>query len=191
MTDTNDKSDIPDVSDLLEKSTTAEAIARSRFSAFWIALYVLLVASLIVYAIYIVWNIDYRGPDYYAARTLYSIGHAQIGYKGSNNNGEYGTFEALDSVGCPGGYTLDDLIVGYWMTWDVSKVPHNNEPGLLHPVFSTYTIIAYPRHLKYRWRELSTFGITDDNIDPEPTVRRYSPENGDDVSAVRTWDPIL
>jgi hypothetical protein len=192
MTETNEKSDILEVSISPEEPMeSTEFVSDNKY--FWPTVYIFLSIALVVYVIYLVNEINDRFPAKRAARTLRSIGSAQMAYMGSNNNHEYGSFMALQQVGDCGGpyYTLGDMINGYSMTWNVGKIPGELVPECPYPVFSTYTVIAYPRYPKYYWRELSTFGITDDNIDPEPIVRRYSPENGDDVSAVLTWDPIL
>ena len=104
-----------------------------------------------------------------AKGVLYSISQSQETYKASRN-GVYGTFEDLQIAGqLPAGTSLDTLIEHYRLTWDID----NNS--------ATYRIIAYPNDSLRD--SLSTFGISEDGA-----VRVYTPEHGNDLNNVKSWD---
>ena len=115
--------------------------------------------------------------------TLRSIGSAQLAYQSSNNAKVYGSFDALQSVGdIAEGYTLENMIEEYYMTWevdDVSTVPME----WVDIADNKFTVIAWP---EYQSLLLRTFAITEDQV-----VRFYNPDNDNELDDVKTWDPIL
>ncbi len=120
-----------------------------------------------------------------AKGTLRSIGSCQLAYQKTNNGKLYGSFEALKrdqyiNEGC----TLGNMIDNYTMTWEVSNVSTVTTEEMAGGTSSAFTIIAWPRDTRPGF--LNTFGVTDDQI-----VRVYNPTNENDLSKVKTWDPIL
>jgi len=112
-----------------------------------------------------------------AKGTLRSIGSSQLAYQSTNKDHLYGTFQALqDSMYIAEGYTLDNIVEEYNLTWWVRH--HQYSEGYR----STFTIIAWPRE-RYN---LMTFAVTEDQV-----VRVYNPESGNRLHEVQTWDPIL
>lgn len=115
--------------------------------------------------------------------TLRSIGSAQLAYQQSNNKKDYGTFDALQSVGdIAEGYTLENMIEEYYMTWEVDNVS-TVPTEWIEIANNKFTVIAWP---EYRSLLLRTFAITEDQV-----VRIYTPENDNELADVKTWDPIL
>lgn len=133
-----------------------------------------------------------------AKSMLRSMGSSQLAFQGTNPDNSYGTFKALqNSMYIPAGYTLDNMMEGHTMTWEVSSstavstvekeevfgfsdvIERDEEDDT---VYDEFTIIAFPRDP----RELSTFCITEDQV-----LRVYNPDNGNDIDDVKTWDPIM
>ncbi len=115
-----------------------------------------------------------------AKGTLRSIGSSQLAYQGTNNEHNYGSFQALrKTLYIAQGYTLGNMIENYSMTWkayNLSTVA--GEPGI-----HQFTVIAYPRNTSSS--DLQTFCVTEDQV-----VRVYNPPNND-LAAIYHWDPIL
>jgi hypothetical protein len=114
-------------------------------------------------------------PQSRAKGTLHSIGSTELAYQGENKARVYGSFQAMkDTLYIAEGYTLGNLIENYSLSWHVS------DSGIR----STFTVIAWPRDTRPGF--LNTFAITEDQ-----TVRVYTPENGNRLEDVKTWDPIM
>jgi len=97
----------------------------------------------------------------------------------------FGSFEALKrELFIAEGYTLGNMIENYSMSWEVNNVSTVATEELPVGAISAFTIIAWPRRTGPRY--LHTFAVIDDQ-----QVRVYNPENGNDLSRVKTWDPIL
>jgi hypothetical protein len=135
-----------------------------------------------------------------AKGTLRSIGSSELAFQRSNKEKSYGTFEELQrEQHIAMGYSPGNMIEGYTMEWTAyASNPTDEgedgetefadssrtETGLIpHEVYDMFTIIAYP---KTSSMGLQTFGITEDQV-----VRVYNPGNSNDLSDVKTWDPIL
>jgi hypothetical protein len=114
---------------------------------------------------------------------LRSIGSAELAYQQSNEMKVYGSFDALQSVGdIAEGYTLENMIEDYTMTWEVSNVS-TAPTEMIDIADNSFTVIAWP---EYRTMLLRTFAITEDQV-----VRVYTPANDNELDDVKTWDPIL
>ena len=121
----------------------------------------------------------------WAKGTLRSLGKDQLAYRSNNNAKVYGSFQALkDTDYVPDVYQLDNMVDTYTMTWVVDSVSTAPSEEFPAGVMSTFTIIAYPRDTRPGY--LNTFAITDDQA-----VRVFSPQNGNLMEDVKTWDPIL
>lgn len=132
-----------------------------------------------------------------AKSALRSIGSCQLEFQGSSPNGSYGTFEALqNSQYIAAGYTLDNMMEGHTMTWEVSSstavsVEEEEVVGFSDviemeeddddTVYDEFTIIAFPRDPK----GLSTFCITEDQL-----LRVYNLDEGNDPDNVKTWEVV-
>jgi len=137
-------------------------------------------------------NIPLQGK---AIQTLRSIGSSQLAYRNANNNGYYGTFADLQrGMYIREGYTLDNLVEDYTLTWEVSNTPpggnkFTDEPQTIRELLeravgNKFTIIAFPRDTRPGF--LNTFAITEDQI-----VRVWNPTNRwNEWESVTTWDPI-
>ncbi len=135
-----------------------------------------------------------------AKSTICSVGSSQLGYQNTNNDKLYGSFNALQrDLYIAEGYTLDNMIGSYSMTWEVHNISTVPTERTLIGAMNTFTIIAWPqsrnraftedraaRVYSSKVRALSTFAITEDQ-----TVRVYNPENDNELENVKTWDPIL
>ena len=120
-----------------------------------------------------------------AKGTLRSIGSTQLAYQSTNDQKVYGSFQAMkDSQYIAEGYTLGDMIENYSMTWCVGTALTVVSEEFPNGMISTFTVIAYPRDTRPGF--LNTFCITDDQV-----VRVYNPQNGNEFSSARSWDPIL
>lgn len=130
---------------------------------------------------HVVWNSRVRGG-------LRSLGNTQWAFRGWNVNHHYGTFEDLkNAMYISDGYTPENMIENYDMTWDVSNVSTAVGEEIPYGVISTYTIIAMPDQFPERsTRCLHTFAITEDQV-----MRVYNPRNDNDLLSVKTWDPVL
>jgi len=118
-----------------------------------------------------------------AKGTLRSIGSAQLAYQNSNNARFYGSFDALQNVGdIAEGYTLEDMIEDYDMTWEVDNVS-TASTEMIDIADNSFTVIAWP---EYQTMLLRTFAITEDQV-----VRFYNPDNDNELGDVKTWDPAL
>jgi len=120
-----------------------------------------------------------------AKGTLRSIGSSQLAYRGTNDAKNYGSFKALqDELYIAEGYSLENMIKNYTMTWDVyndsTVMDEYSELLGVH----TFTVIAFPRDRRPGY--LLTFAVTEDQV-----VRVYNPEGGNDPGNVKSWDPIL
>ena len=115
-----------------------------------------------------------------AKGTLRSIGSTELAYQSTNNQKQYGSFDAMrDTLYIAEGYRLGTMIENYSMTWGVTK-PTQDE-GI---AANKFTVIAFPRDTRAGF--LNTFAITEDQV-----VRVYTPQNGNVFDSVTTWDPIL
>jgi len=120
-----------------------------------------------------------------AKGTLRSLGSTQLAYQSTNNNKNYGTFQAmLDTLYIGDGYNLSNMIENYSMSWDVTQ--SDDLTGELGTGIANnqFTIIAFPRDSRAGF--LNTFGITEDQV-----VRVYNPDEGNLWDSVHSWDPIL
>jgi hypothetical protein len=120
-----------------------------------------------------------------AKGTLHAIGSTQLAYQGENKARVYGSFQAMkDTLYIAEGYTLGSMIENYSMSWQVNNISTVSTEKFPSGIISTFTVIAWPSDRRRGF--LSTFGVTDDQI-----VRVYTPQNGNRLEDVKTWDPIL
>ncbi len=116
--------------------------------------------------------------------SLRSFGSTQLGYA-ANHNGMYSSFDALVDTGfIARSYTLDNLIGDYSITWDVQNIStvHPDIPYLENP--NRFTLICRP--IPPNKKKLPIGGITEDQV-----VRVFTPENGNNIEDVKSWDPVL
>jgi hypothetical protein len=119
-----------------------------------------------------------------AKATLSELGEAMSAYRDSNNDHTYASFQALKDSGFIESHkSLDNITPKYFLTWDFSNVSTSPTEEFPTSTVGTFQIIAYPRDTRPGF--LKTFAITEDQI-----VREYNP-NDNDLTDVKTWDPIL
>jgi len=121
-----------------------------------------------------------------AKGTLRSIGSSQLAYQGTNNEKNYGTFDALKKdLYIAQGYSLGNMIENYSMSWDASNPSTGTGPLGAGIGNNKFTVIAFPRDTRPNF--LNTFGVTDDQV-----VRVFNPSNTTNSwTSVTSWDPIL
>jgi len=109
------------------------------------------------------------------------MGSSQLAYSSKNEQGIYGSFDALQAeLLIAPGYTPGNIVENYSMTWDVSNLSTVGPEGII----STFTIVAHPESRMRIY--LETFCVTDDQV-----VRVYNPESGNKYEDIYHWDPIL
>ncbi len=129
-----------------------------------------------------------------AKGTLRSISSAQIAYRSTNEENEFGSFDALhDDFYIADGYNLENMIEGYTMTWNISNISTVSGEVIPAGVMNSFTIVAYP--LDTRPGYLNTFGVTEDRVvrvyNPEESIDNRNQYYGPNNPMVKTWDPIL
>ncbi len=120
-----------------------------------------------------------------AKGTLRSISSSQEEFRVNNKEGSFGTFKELKNdlyIAEP--YNLGNMIENYTMTWDVRHITTAQTEGISLGVMNSFTITAFPMDTRPGY--LNTFAVTEDQV-----VRVYTPDNDNDVTKVKTWDPIL
>jgi len=126
-----------------------------------------------------------------AKGTMRSIGSTQAVF--FDKYGRYGTFQdLLEKNYIAEGYTLENMIDSYDITWQVSNFSTVSGEASLGIPMHSFTIVAWPEDTRPGY--LLTFGVSEDGI-----VRVYYPDSQDSPNdyngvgdpRVQTWDPIL
>jgi hypothetical protein len=153
----------------------------------WTIAYGILLA-LFIYSIY---NMMISCPEYLNNRTLGTLRSCvstELAFQGSTEDHHYGSFDELrNTLYIPEGYTQGNMIEQYSITWETSNISTAVSEDYPFGLIGSFTIVAWPvpypnRHTKC----LMTFAITEDQI-----VRVYNPDNENDLSSVKSWDPIF
>ena len=125
-----------------------------------------------------------------AKGTLRSLGSSELAYQSTNNQKQWGSYEALvDTMYIQDGYSLGNMIENYSISWEISE--QADLTGSLGAgvgvANNAFTIIAYPRDSRANF--LNTFAVTQDM-----TVRVFVPDSAiapNNWDSVTSWDPIL
>jgi prepilin-type N-terminal cleavage/methylation domain-containing protein len=125
-----------------------------------------------------------------AKATLRSYGETELAYQNTNNDRQWGSWDALVKTEyIAGGYTMGKLIENY-SVYTVASNPVKQEGGIGLGE-NTFTVVAFPRVTRPAGY-LSTFAIREDE-----TLRVYRPNTPgvkawgvDDDYGTKSWEPI-